>query len=398
MHDRGPTRPGAFLILCFGVGLAFFSFFMVQPLAPLFAAGLGVSPAAIGVVISAAFVLPFFLAIPAGGLVDRYGPKRSLLAGTALLGGAPVLVIAAPSFLTLVVLQVLSGLGQLLMVVAAQSFVASLASGRARERNFGVYGAFVSAGQLLGPVVAGTAVDLLGFGAAFVITAGVGFAGTVLMSALPGGRSDTAAPLRPLPRPREVRALLRVPALQLGLLVSGTVMIAMVVHGSFLPAFLDVLAYPATVIGLILSLRALTTLSVRPFMASWVERLGGRYRTFVTMMVLTSLGLAGVAGGGHLAVLVLVSVMIGVGVGIAQPLTLVAVVEDVPSAEHGTAFGVRITANRGVQLVMPLLLGAVAQVAGYAAMFVVAGMLTAGTVATLAWQHRRFAGVDVRAT
>jgi MFS family permease len=199
-----------------------------------------------------------------------------------------------------------------------------------------------------------------------------------------------------MPRPTEVRRLLRVPSVQLGLMVSGTVMIGIVVHSSFLPAFLDLLAYPATVIGVIVSLRALTTLAVRPFMAPLVDRMGGRYRSFLAMLTLTALGLAGVAGGAQLAVLVVISVMIGVGVGIAQPLTLVAVVEDVPREEHGTAFGVRITANRLVQLTTPLLLGLVAQLAGYGAMFVVAGVLTVGTVATLAWTRRRFAGIDVR--
>lgn len=397
MPDPEPVWSRAFLILCFGIGLAFFSFFMVQTMAPLFSVALGIPPAAIGVVISAAFVLPFFLAIPAGAMVDRFGPKGPLLAGTALLGGAPILVTLAPSFLTLVILQVLSGLGQLLTVLAAQSFVASRGSGRARDRNFGVYSAFVSGGQLVGPVVAGTAIDLLGFGSAFVITGVVGFASFLLMTPLPATRPVGTGRTHALPRPAEVGRLLRVPSVQLGLMVSGTVMIGVVAHSSFLPAFLDLLAYPATVIGVIVSLRALTTLAVRPFIAPLVDRMGGRYRTFLAMLTLTALGLVGVAGGAQLAVLVIVSVMIGVGMGIAQPLTMVAVVEDVPYEEHGTAFGVRITANRLVQLTTPLVLGVVAQVAGYGAMFTVAGVLTAVTVATLAWKRRRFAGIDVRA-
>jgi MFS family permease len=97
---------------------------MTGTLAPLFGVALGASPASIGVVISAAFLFPFFLAVPVGTVVDAIGPKPMLLLGTALLAIAPVGVAVVPSFPSLLVAQVLAGLGQLIAVVAAQAMVA----------------------------------------------------------------------------------------------------------------------------------------------------------------------------------------------------------------------------------------------------------------------------------
>lgn len=394
MNSAAASDPGSFLRLCIGSALLFFSFFMIGPLAPLYGARLGAPPATIGVIISAAYLLPFFLAIPIGQLVDRYGPKVMLIAGTMLLGTAPFVVVVAPGLASLVLVQVLAGLGQLLTVVAAQRFTAAMGVGKNRERNFGWYGAFVSGGQLLGPVVAGVCVDAFGFRVAFAVAGAVAFLALVWVASLRNLERDAARRPRRLPRPRQLAALFRLPSVLVSLLVSATVMIAITGHLSFLPAYLETLAYPATVIGGILSLRSLATVAVRPFTAAIVTRLGGRFRSFVTMMTLCALGVAGVALGGQAAVLVLASVLIGVGIGVAQPLTLAGVVEQAPEEEYGVAFGVRITGNRLVQFGAPLALGLIAQLAGYPVMFLTAGAITFGTVGVLLANASRFRAVE----
>lgn len=369
---------------------------MTGTLAPLFGVALGASPAAIGVVISAAFLFPFFLAVPVGTVVDAVGPKPMLLLGTALLAIAPVWIAIAPSFPSLLVAQVLAGLGQLIAVVAAQAMVARLGEGPDRESNFGLYGAFVSVGQLLGPVTAGVLVDLAGFRTAYVVAAVVAAAGTGAFAMLsasagrPAGRSRRPARVGP----RRLLALTRLPTVQVSLWVSGTVMIVLVAHSSFLPAFLDGLAVPASVIGIVISARSLASVVIRPFMAAVVARLGGRMRTFLAMLAVSALGVAMIVAAPSLVVLLASSALLGLAVGVAQPLTMVGVVEQIDVHEHGMAFGARITANRLVQFVAPLLLGVVAQLAGYVAMFLVAAAAVAATVWLLAVQRDRFAVIE----
>jgi len=392
-----PALPrGPLLGLGLGAALLFTAFFMTGTLAPLFGVALGASPAAIGVVISAAFLFPLFLAVPVGTVVDAVGPKPMLLLGTALLAIAPVWIAIAPSFPSLLVAQVLAGLGQLIAVVAAQSMVARLGDGADRESNFGLYGAFVSVGQLLGPVTAGVLVDLAGFRTAYVVAAVVAAAGTgafAMLSAPAGGPAGRSRrPVRV--GPRKLLSLTRLPTVQVSLWVSGTVMIVLVTHGSFLPAFLDGLAVPASVIGIVISARSLASVAIRPFMAAVIARLGGRMRTFLAMLTVSAVGLAMIVAAPSLVVLLASSALLGLAVGVAQPLTMVGVVEQIEVHEHGMAFGARITANRLVQFVAPLILGLVAQVAGYVAMFLVAALAVGATVASLTVRRDRFAVIE----
>ena len=54
-----------------------------------------------------------------------------------------------------------------------------------------------------------------------------------------------------------------------------------------------------------------------------------------------------------------------------------------PTAERPSALGLRLTFNQGTQFVAPIVLGAVAQLAGYGAMFVVGGLLLLAVLALL---------------
>lgn len=387
----------AFVLLCSGAALLFAAFFMIGPLAPLFAAALGAPPAAIGVVVSAAFFFPFFLAIPVGSFVDRVGSKPLLLAGTALLAVAPWLVVWSPTLWALIALQVLAGLGQLIAVVAAQAVVASHGDGTKRERNFGWYGTFVSVGQLAGPVIAGVLVDVVSFRVAFGTAGGFAVLGALTFLVLPVVRPEKGAPgtrRRAFVPPRELLALLRLPTVQVSLWVSATVMLVLICHNSFLPAFLDDLAVPASVIGVVLSARSLASIVVRPFMARAIALLGGRFTTFLVTIAGSAVGVAGIALGGNLVVLMGASIVLGVSIGISQPLTMVGVVEEVEAGGHGVAFGLRITANRAVQFVAPLLLGVVAQLLGYAPMFLVAAALIVATGLMIAARGDRYRVID----
>ena len=388
--------PRAFVLLCTGAALLFSSYFMIGPLAPLFSAALGAPPAVIGIVISAAFLFPFFLAIPVGAIVDGFGPKPMLLAGTLLLSAAPWIVVASPNLGALIALQILAGLGQLIAVVAAQAVVASHGTGTARERNFGWYGTFVSSGQLAGPVVAGVLVDLVNFATAFAVAGGLAGLAALAFFAVPTAapRADSVRSRRAFVPPRDLLELVRLPTVQISLWVTGTVMLVVLAHGSFLPAFLDELAVSASVIGVVLSARSLASIIVRPFMARTIVWFGGRFRTFLVTVAGSVAGVAGIALGGHLGIVMAASVLLGLSIGLSQPLTMVGVVEQVEESGHGVAFGLRITLNRAVQFVAPLALGVVAQFAGYAAMFVVAAAAIGAVGVVLVVRRDRFRVID----
>ena len=187
-----PRRMGTFYAV---VALAFTTHAMMAPLVPLFGLELGASPAVIGLLVSAGYVLPLLLAIGAGSLVDRRGPRPLIVGGMIGMTLSPLLVAAVPDLGALIVAQLVLGLSHLLVIVAAQAHVASRGEGQARERNFGWYTTFVSVGQLTGPhnwaphAPRGPAGDVVG---AWIRTSRAGASRLLSSPATPPGAAPTA--------------------------------------------------------------------------------------------------------------------------------------------------------------------------------------------------------------
>lgn len=147
----------------------------------------------------AAFILTFFagsflaLALVAGMLGTRFGKIPTMLAGLAIL---PVLFLAAPTARTVTAigaLFVVGGFAWGLVNVQAMPLVADL-GGRNRIGFFvGMYYLFTMTGQMLGPFVLGSAMDLFGNPGMFYAGAVMFAGGFVLLRA--GARRLAADPV-----------------------------------------------------------------------------------------------------------------------------------------------------------------------------------------------------------
>jgi Major Facilitator Superfamily. len=137
-------------------------------------------PLLIGLVLSLFGFLNSFSQPWTGGLSDRVGARKPfILAGILLLGTASGAYAFAGSYLTLVVLRAIQGIGAALTIPATIALVNEYAaSADERGGNFGVFNTFRLIGFGFGPIVAGGVVEagpyntpfgtLSGFDAAFV--------------------------------------------------------------------------------------------------------------------------------------------------------------------------------------------------------------------------------------
>ena len=363
---------------------------MLSLFVPLYAVVLGASPAVVGALVSLAFVLPLFLAMPIGGFVDRIGSRGPVSAACATLAVVPLVVWVWPSLWSLAVLQTIGGVAHLTLIVGAQRHVSNLGRGRAAERNFGWYSTFQSGGQMVGPLLGGVLIDLLGYGSAFLsagLLAGVALVLARFMRAgqVPGPRERAAAPLSPYGGRGQVRSLLANDGMRMAIVISGGVLVAQSVRQTFFPVYLEQLQYAATTIGMLLSLRALMSMLVRPFMPQIVRAFGDRSLTALVMFGVLALGLGMTAFVESLVPLALTSLLVGLGSGITQPLSIVTVTDHVQRERVGFALGLRLTWNRLAQVTSPFLFGLVAEVVGVSTAFVVsaATLLVSGSLILL---------------
>ena len=100
--------------------------------------------------------------IPAGLLIDRYGAKTAMLAGSALVLGGAAMTAVTPYFVLLCLGQFLAGVGDSVWTMGREVSGVELVPQHQRGRLLSGFMGVKSAGMALGPVAAGFLRDITG--------------------------------------------------------------------------------------------------------------------------------------------------------------------------------------------------------------------------------------------
>jgi MFS family permease len=350
----------------------------------------GAGPVALGTVAASFSASSVLAALPAGRLADRTGGLRIVATGIAVLLVGIAAAVTTNGIGWLIGASVVVGLGQLLVAVGQQSFVAERADRHSADGAFGALTSALSIGQVVGPLVATWVATRgwVGSGPTPDTTLGLLSAGALVAFSIPfcwilsrAGRPDRPAQQADAPK-ASARTIIRTPGMWQALLVSGVVLASMDMLYAFLPAWAADHNVAATTVGWLLALRAGVTVVSRVGLGRMVAKFGRR------PLLLTALAMAAVA----FSVLPLVSVVgafavmvaLGVGLGLPQPMTMAWVVARSNPRFRGAALGLRLTSNRLTQIVMPITVGVIAAPLGVAGIFWASAGLLSGAVAVVA--------------
>lgn len=373
-----PLIPGAIrnlVMVCIGLTSVFVAQTMLLLAVPLRAMELGASPSLIGVILSAPYLLPLVFAIPLGGIVTRMGAQRVFFVGAIGMMLGPWLSLGAPTFTGLIATQVVIGLAHVVMVIAAQSVVAGLGRGRALERYFGWYTMCLSGGQLVGPLLAGRMIDALTMDWVFAVIGTIPAIGLISSCYFTGNaRCGHSTPNSLLGYRAQALLLKTNVGVQMSIAVTVAALFALGAHAAFLPVYLETLTFSATLIGVLISLRALAAMLIRPFMSQVIQGLGGRSKTLIASVGAVAMGMMWTGLTSNVVVLAMLALLVGLGTGISQPLSMVILAEHVHPEQRSSALGMRLMGNRGAQVLAPLLLGLLAEAVGFTLTFLIAGI------------------------
>ena len=353
--------------------------FVLRPTTAYRAIELGVPATWLGVLTASFAVVPLFLAIPSGQATDRFGERRVMLVGSVLLvcSGA-VFLIEGLGTVGLVLGSVVLGTGHLFSVVGQQAAVANTAGPGTFDSAFGYYTFAASLGQAAGPAV----ITLFGgqraipdTGLIFAVATGLAVALVACTALLHLPKRDRAGTAE---HAGGMRTLIRLPGLLRALLISSVVLSAVDITLVYLPALGADRGLAAGFVGILLTLRAVASMSSRLFLGRLV-RLVGRRRLMIASVTLSAVSMAAVGFPLHPAAMTVLVVLLGLGLGVGQPLTMSWLAEMAPAGLRGRAMSLRLTGNRLGQVLIPSTIGLVA--AGVGA----AGVLwaTAGALAVV---------------
>lgn len=358
----------------------------VRPMVSYRAIEFGATPFEVGVVAGSYALLSFLVAVPIGRWVDRFGESRFLVAGAAVIALVAFTLVDITSIGGLAMAQAVLGIGQVLCIVALQSLVASGGDPVARDARVGVFSVVASLGQIAGPALGGlvggrSSADL---SHVFVMSAGFALAATLAAASLLRWRPKrerpavTADPAAGAAIPTALR-LSRLQGMPQAMLASLTVLASIDILVAYMPVYGELHGISVGTVGLLLATQAASSMAARILMLPLIRRLGRRWLLASSMLVTASSLAVLPLAGADTTILYMLMACGGIGLGLAQPITISWVAGRAPTGTRATALGVRLTANRLGQLLLPAAVGVIAGAAGVAAIFVSLGVLLTGS-------------------
>jgi len=213
-------RNRSLLAISLVVAVTFIGIGMVVPVRVLYAQSHGASLAIIGAMASAFLLSNFLCQYPVGWLSDLWGRKRMMVCGLAAQAALGLVYLAVTDPLAFVALRLVEGACAASVLPAARALVADSVPSDHRGEAYGIFGAFLNAGFLLGPAIGGL-LATTGYASAFIGSCVFRLIALVIVLALvrDDGQARPAARIRAQAVPR--RALFTMPLLGAYILVFG---------------------------------------------------------------------------------------------------------------------------------------------------------------------------------
>ncbi|MET3504840.1 MFS transporter [Halalkalibacter oceani] len=378
-------------------GLLFFAINgMVQPFFTLYAQEIGASTAAIGFMVTLRALLPIFIALPSGQLIDSIGPMKMLIFGCFLLVLSLFTTFIATGLWTLALSQLLLGAS---MVITTSSFQVMVSEGDKRERdgNIKKYSMGMSAGGMIGPLLGGLivslfATDLIGYRMSFLFStavAAIWLFGSIVLSRYYPHPDPAKAAVQP-------RELLKVQgvansyvsgvhltknrAVQFGLIGTFLIMYIQAIYMSFMPLYLHELGYGTWMISIIIAEKGLSGI-LAMLLLGWVMKHAQLERILITAGMIAAVCVAITPlVSFHIGSIILLVLVMGAAVGINMPVSMMIMVNHTKDADRGKVMGLRLLMNRFSQVISPAAFGLLGHTLGLTAAFYTGGIFLVSTM------------------
>lgn len=324
----------------------------------LFAVKLQASPALMGMLIAVNSLLPTLTSVQIGRWLDRRTSlRRPMLAASLLLGAGVLLPFFWGSIPALFVMCVINGTSFAVFRIATQQLIGRLGGPEDRAENYTHYSMALAVANFAAPLIAGFSIDHTGTASAFLVCFALGLLPSMLLLCgrvkLPDSRSGAAHEHHP----GSSWDLLGNKPLRRVLIAGMVLMAAWDVFSFMMPLYGSQLQFSASQIGMCAGAFYAGSFFIR----IWIRMLLKHFTSWQLLLL-------SMAGGSVLfslypfldsfPVLVALSFILGSGIGLTQPMTMSLSYDAAPAERKGEVIGLRLTLTASLQIVIPLLSGA----------------------------------------
>ena len=312
-------RKSILLAVLSSIFIVFVGMGIIVPVLPIYAAELGATGFALGVII-AVFALSGGVLQPiVGGLSDRHGKKGFMIAGLIIFGMTGYIYTLAGSVNHLILIRTFHGAGSAMIIPMAMAYITDVSAGGRAGRYMGMLNIAIFAGIGGGPMLGGVFLDLWGPSAAFYAMALLSFLAAALAAGLlPRQRRQDSQEVRP-PMLSVLRRMLSSRRVAGILLSRMATMIIMVPTFAFLPLLMDRhMTATGTAIGMVIASRTLVNAALQMPFGALADR-WHKGRLLLIGATIISVALFSVPFAVSFPALIVLFALIGLGESICWP-------------------------------------------------------------------------------
>ncbi len=337
-------------------------FGIIIPLLPFYAEHFDAAPHTVAALMAVYSLTQFLTAPLLGGLSDRVGRRRVIALSLAGIAFAYLVMASASSLALLFIARALAGAfaGN---IAAAQAYVADQTAPEDRARGMGVFGAALSLGFVLGPMIGGLLASVGDGGPNFMlpplVAAGTSLIGMVLALVLlkPGtGGAAEPAPRRGLAPVIEALRLAGLKPLVVVLFVVTAVFAGM--EATFALWTERALNWGPREVGMMFAYAGAIAALVQGGLIGRLSRRFGEERLLKAGVLFLIGGFVALPLSSGTGVLLLAMTLLAAGFGLASPTLHSLISRRAITDAQGATLGVAQSANSLARIIGPVLAGA----------------------------------------
>jgi MFS family permease len=327
----------------------------------LYAIDLGATPLVIGILYSLYSFFSLFIALYAGRVSDRLGPRVPMLIGSLALGCGLLLPYLWRGFAALFVSATLIGTLYIFYTVSAQHLIGAFGAGHKRTRNYATFSLGVALTALVGPTLTGFLIDSVGHQSTYLVLALFPIGPTVFLLLFARGLPHTAQDAKR--SGQRTMDLVRNVPLRRALIAAAIIETGGELYNFYMPIYGHSIGLSATRIGIVLGTYAVAVLLTRLVMTMLVKR-SNEETVLYGSLALAAIACVAFPFVTSMYMLAAISFVLGLGLGCCGPLSMVITYNRAPEGRSGEAMGLRQSMQKFTEVLVPLVFGTVGSAFG----------------------------------
>ncbi|SDW07820.1 Predicted arabinose efflux permease, MFS family [Marininema mesophilum] len=350
-----------FIILALSNFFLFMSFYMLNPIIPIYVTDvLQDNAKTVGIVFACFTTFQIISRLISGYLLDRIEKKIVFLIGRVLFFTAVLFLFSIPGLTLLLVARCIQGLGVGLATTAGSTIAQDLLPDKRRAEGTGFLGSFTSIALAIGPFLGISLMQLFNFHIIFLVCIIFSLFSILLGSFTETKKRDISQKQRKKRNFIETKVLSYSIISALYTCVSGGIMV-------FLPLMYHKFGH-IEFASYYYAIYAGVIFIIRPLTGKLSDKAGPNISIY-SGLLLGIIGLCFLSQSSSLILVILTALCMGCSVGLIQPTIVSMIVKQVPAKNRGSAIATYMLSNDLGIISGSYVLGLVAQLIGYSPMF-----------------------------